>query len=151
MRVLLVDESDRLLLFCSGTESGGSLRWYTVGGGVEQGESLQAAALREVREETGLTELTLSSEVWTGRPWQAVRDGVVYEICQHYYMARVLPFTIDTSAFEDFERAMVTGHRWWTLDELRATSDILRPAGLPDLFGRLLVEGPPAHPLSVDG
>lgn len=45
---LLTDEADRLLLVC---EHG---RWLLPGGGVEDGESHQAALTREIGEETGL-------------------------------------------------------------------------------------------------
>jgi 8-oxo-dGTP pyrophosphatase MutT (NUDIX family) len=151
VRVLLIDESDRLLLFSSGTRSDGSLRWYAVGGGAEHGESLQAAALREVREETGLPGVTLSSEVWTGQPWRTVREGITYEVRQHYFMARVSAFEVDTSTFETFERDLFTGHRWWSLDDLRSTGDTLRPATLPALFEQLLAKGPPPVPLVVAG
>ncbi len=54
-RVLLLDEADRLLLFSCRDESAGITRWYAVGGGVRPGESHEQAALRELREETGLT------------------------------------------------------------------------------------------------
>ncbi len=150
-RVLLLDEVDRLLLFSSENPQDGSRRWYAVGGGVEPGETHEQAALREVREETGLTDVILGPEVWRGQPWLAVWNGVTYEVRQRYFVARVRGFEVDTSGFEAFEKANVTGHRWWTLQELSSTTDLLRPAGLPKLLARLLAEGPPAEPVPVAG
>ncbi|WP_169734195.1 NUDIX hydrolase [Hamadaea tsunoensis] len=151
VRVLLIDDADRLLLFSSGARADGTLRWFTAGGGVHPGESHEQAALREIREETGLTGVTLGREVWRGRPWNTVRNGVTYEVEQRYYLARVTAFEIDTSSFEDFERATITGHRWWTVSELAATNDTLRPAGLPQLLAHLLSDGPPDEPIIVSG
>lgn len=150
-RVLLVDDAERLLLFSSGSELDGTTRWFACGGGVRPGESHEQAALREVREETGLTDVTLSPEVWRGRPWTAVWDGVTYEIRQRYFLARVPTFEIDTSGFEEAEKTSLTAHRWWTAEELAMTTDLLRPAGLPDLLAKLLSEGPPEQPITVDG
>jgi hypothetical protein len=55
------------------------------------------------------------------------------------------------SAFEDIEKAAISGHRWWTAAELAATSDVLRPAELPELLASLLMDGPPAQSITVDG
>jgi 8-oxo-dGTP pyrophosphatase MutT (NUDIX family) len=151
VRVLLVDDGDRLLLFSAGQRRDGSLRWFAAGGGVRPGETYEQAALREIREETGITGVALSRQVWRGRPWTMVRDGVAYEIEQHYFFARVPAFDIDTSGFEDIERAAITGHRWWTLTELAATDDLLRPAELPQLITRLLNDDLPDQPITVSG
>jgi 8-oxo-dGTP pyrophosphatase MutT (NUDIX family) len=150
-RVLLFDDADRLFLFCSGYRADGTLRWYSPGGGLEPSETHEEAAKRELHEETGLTELTLSREVWRGRPWVAVREGVEYLVEQRYFMARVLAFDISSADLKALESTHITGYRWWTTAELSATTDILRPDGLADLVTRLLTDVPPDRPITVDG
>lgn len=88
---------------------------------------------------------------WRGRPLLATWDGVTQEVRQRYFVVRAPRFEIDTSGFEEFEKATVTGHRWWTVDELAATTDLMRPAGLAQLLAQLLAAGPPGEPIIVDG
>jgi 8-oxo-dGTP pyrophosphatase MutT (NUDIX family) len=96
--VVLLDDADRLLLFSARNNEDGSVRWFTPGGGLAPGESQVQSALRELRQETGLTNVSLGPEICRGRPWTTVRDGVAYEVRQRYYMARVPAFEVDTSA-----------------------------------------------------
>ncbi|HTO39702.1 MAG TPA: NUDIX domain-containing protein, partial [Rhizomicrobium sp.] len=42
--------------------------WATVGGAIEEGESVEQGALREIEEETGLTDVRLGPVVWYGEP-----------------------------------------------------------------------------------
>ena len=60
-------------------------------------------------------------------------------------------FEVDTAGFEAAEKISLTAYRWWRAEELAATTDLLRPAGLPDLLAQLLVDGPPDQPTPVDG
>ena len=150
-RVVLLDDADRLLLFSARNKEDGSVRWFTPGGGLAPGESHEQAALRELQEETGLTNVSLGPEIWRGHPWTTVRSGIAYEVRQRYYMARVPAFEIDTSAFEEIEKTAITGHRWWTAADLVTTSDVMRPTGLPELLASLLKDGPPDSPIMVNG
>src|ERR1043165_1131796 len=80
-RVLLVDEEDRLLLLCGrDPRRPGARWWFTVGGGVEPGESPIQAAVRETWEETALRIAgdRLGPLAWTRQTLFSV-DGRVYD------------------------------------------------------------------------
>ena len=54
-RVLLFDDAGRVLLAMGHDEDQPDRAWwFTIGGGIEEGEDPRAAAVREVFEETGL-------------------------------------------------------------------------------------------------
>ena len=152
-RVVLLNDADQLLLFSLSAHSdpGGLVQWITVGGRLEKGETYEQAALRELREETGLTGVALGPEVWRERPWTWIRNGVAYEVRQRYYFIRAPVFQVDTSLFEQEERSAITGYLWWTLQDLAAATDVLRPTGLPALMAALISSGPPGEAIPVDG
>src|SRR4051794_31496862 len=60
--VLLIDAEDRLLLLRANIRD--VEVWITPGAALEPGETAEQAALRELREETGVETANLSSCVW---------------------------------------------------------------------------------------
>ena len=56
---------------------------------------------------------------------------------------------MDTDGQEALERSVITGHRWWTTREMRATGDRIVPPGLSDLVDRLVSDGVPAAPVRL--
>lgn len=144
-RVLLLDESERLLLIHERLEAGGT-HWLTPGGGVEDGEQPRDAAVREAREEIGL-ELSLPADaepvLSTRRNWSW--DGTDYDQVDHYFLVRV-PDGTETHPHRltDVEARTWIGLRWWTLAELRATDAVLVPPDLGKVLPRLLGRTHPA-------
>ena len=135
-RVLLIDPGDRVLLF-RGLDPHEPDRsfWFTVGGGLEPGESLVAAALREVGEETGVR---LRPDELVGPVWRRlVRfrfEGVAYDAEEWFFRARVAAPVVDTSGFTELEDRTVLGHRWWSVDDLRRTDETVYPHQLAELL-----------------
>ena len=139
-RVLLVDAAGRVLLFQghdpSRPEAG--TWWFTVGGGVDEGETRREAAARELREETGLEfPADALGPVVLERVAEFSLAGTAYQQQEEFFLARVDAHEVDTAGFTHFEESFVLDHRWWERDELRTTTDTVFPADLADLLDRL--------------
>ncbi|MGC4805353.1 NUDIX hydrolase [Micromonospora sp. DT233] len=139
-RVLLLDAADRVLLFaCFDPARPEHRYWLTPGGGLEPGESPAAGAARELAEETGLR--LAPAELGEPVRRETIRfpfAGVRYQQEQDFFLARVSSWEVDTAGFNAVERASVTGHRWWSADELAATTERYYPADLPALLRQVL-------------
>ncbi|MEV4413494.1 NUDIX domain-containing protein [Catellatospora sp. NPDC049609] len=131
-RVLLVDAADRVLLF-RGSDPHRPDRqyWFTPGGGLDDGETTAQAAARELYEETGLA---VPAERLGGPVHSEVTAfsfaGVAYQQEQDFFVVRVPQWQVDTSGFDEVERAWVHGHHWWSVAELRGTDEVIYPADL---------------------
>jgi 8-oxo-dGTP pyrophosphatase MutT (NUDIX family) len=144
-RVLLVDGHDRLLLLCGRDPRGPGARWwFTVGGGVEDGEDHLRAAVREIREETGLSlpAHRLGPLLWTRRTAFTV-DGRGFDQHEEYRLARVTDDEAHRVRVDPAEARH--GYHWWSVEELAATRETVRPKGLARLLAGALTEPRPAH------
>jgi 8-oxo-dGTP pyrophosphatase MutT (NUDIX family) len=150
-RILLADADGRVLLF-SAQEADGEQWWFTPGGGMHRGETVQSAAVRELFEETGVavTEAGLGPVVATSSSrWLAKQEGKLFLGAHSFFFVRVPRAMLNTDGQEDFERSLITGHRWWSVPDLRAATERISPLGLADLMERLLCGDIPARPVRL--
>jgi exopolyphosphatase / guanosine-5'-triphosphate,3'-diphosphate pyrophosphatase len=141
-RVLLLDRRDRVLLV-SHLPGDGRRVWTAPGGGLRPDEDHAAAARRELVEELGL-DLVPGPWVWRRRVTFRFH-GVSIDQDERWFLAR---------AELDPDEAPLDDHgtdeaRWWTLDELAGTDEVLAPRALPDHLTGLLRDGPPAVAVDV--
>jgi|KBSSwiStaDraftv2_1062776.scaffolds.fasta_scaffold09704_9 8-oxo-dGTP pyrophosphatase MutT (NUDIX family) len=139
-RLLLIDADDRVLLIHERYDDAGSTHWLTPGGGVEGDESLPVAAAREAYEETGIAvqlPVDAPSVLVTQRLWSW--RHLHFDQTDHFFLARV-PSGLDVvpQGLTEVESQTLLGHRWWALDELRATDEVILPGELADVLATLV-------------
>lgn len=148
-RVVLLDRFDRVLLM-KGRLPGsrpGSGAWFTVGGGVEPGESLRQAADREIREETGFADFDLGPVVWVRRGVLSIPEPTFF--CESYFVARCDGGEPNRGGWDAQERDLIDDIRWWTCAELAITGERVFPPGLSELLPRLLAGPLPSEPIEI--
>ena len=145
-RVILIDERQRILLFRA--LLGRGERWIMPGGGVEQGETHRQAALRELREETGITDAVLGPCVWRRR-FHFQHEGATYDQRERYFVSRTTPQAIDIGAWDAEERRIFQEWRWWLLPQIESASDHFEPSRLAALALAIVNGMSPPRPLAV--
>lgn len=137
-RVLPVDDRGAVLLLLDQDPARpGELRWASIGGAVDPGESVAQAAVRELFEETGIVAAVDDLTAPVARVARAYSyDGVDYD-GDHTYLALHLPGAVEVSFdhLEAEEVGNVLDSEWWTPQALVADGRMVEP-DLPDLIER---------------
>jgi 8-oxo-dGTP pyrophosphatase MutT (NUDIX family) len=138
-RVLPVDPDGRVLLL----HGRDLLRprgrfWFTVGGAAHEGETLRAAAVREMREEVGITieEALLGEPVHTMFIENAVPGMRIVQDQTFFAVAVPAGVRVSLRGMGWLERSTVDKYAWLTPEELEAEGLVRTDRRLPDVLRR---------------
>jgi 8-oxo-dGTP pyrophosphatase MutT (NUDIX family) len=143
VRLVVLDATGKLLLFHTRDLCNPDLGtwWELPGGGIESGEAYHDAAVRELREETGI----VAAPSRVGPPaWRRLASFRYRQErrLQHEVIVTVrLPAQepgIDESLRLDYEKEDYYGYRWWPVEEVLSGSERFYPGNLPALLAAFL-------------
>jgi 8-oxo-dGTP pyrophosphatase MutT (NUDIX family) len=144
VRLVVLDACDRILLLHIRDASNPAFgtAWELPGGGIEAGETYAEAAVRELREETGIG---INLDYVTAPKW---RREVAYTYrgarrVQHECIVAVrlhdpAPLLVNNHAGVDFESDDLLARKWWSIREIAASEERFYPRSLPALLPRFL-------------
>ena len=143
VRVVLVDSSGSVLLLSTRDASNPAfgVSWELPGGGIAPKEGVAEAAVREVREETGVRILLsdVGEPLWHREVFYTYRGEKRLQresVC----VARIAGTApaIDVTGRETVEMEDHLLHRWWRVDEMITSKDRFYPRRLPHYIDALL-------------
>jgi 8-oxo-dGTP pyrophosphatase MutT (NUDIX family) len=155
VRLLVLDDQPRLLLFHVHDKRpfhegfpNMTVYWNTPGGGVEENETYEQAAQRELWEETGINVATIGPCVWH---YQRVilGDRGRLQLQERYFVVSIPTSTVSMINMLPYEHTTHRAYRWWTCQELLASSEAFQPMQLPQLVQPLFDGIFPSEPIDI--
>lgn len=136
-RLLIINSSRQVLLFRfvhTNNALASRSYWATPGGGVEHGESFEQAAIRELKEETGIIRDNIGKCVAQRTFEMTLPSGETVLAKERFFIVFSNEEEIHTNGWSNNEKSVISRYYWWELDELTRSNEIIYPNDITTLI-----------------
>jgi 8-oxo-dGTP pyrophosphatase MutT (NUDIX family) len=130
-RIILIGPNQTVLYLLAHEPQSKKRIWVMPGGGLDGDETFEDAAKRELCEETGCA-FTLGPCVWVRHHY--VWNGKKRDQYERFFVAHTETLILNPKEQDGY----VSGHKWWSLDELRSSSEEFAPRSVAKLLPDIL-------------
>ena len=158
IKILLINDKKELLLTHVSdpktTSKDGSYYgkfWVPIGGDIEEGESIMEAAIRELKEETGLDkkDVAFGPIVWFGE-FEMVISGKLIRLKQQFIVAHTTNKSVTMEYLTADEQKVIEKIEWLSLYKICASDEVVYPVVFKDYLPDILNENYPVEPIWID-
>ena len=157
IKIILLNPENKILLIGTDDSSikdkdGGynGRFWQMIGGKIEEGEDVITAAQRELFEETGLSanDVQFGKIVWKGE-LVLVMGGIETLIKQRFIIAKTTKTSVTMENLTPEEKPIAKSLKWFSVEEIKNSSEIVYPVGLDEYLSDLLQNGVPDKSINI--
>ena len=143
-RLLILNPDGAVLLFRfvhKGDALSGLSYWATPGGGVEDGETFEDAAIRELFEETGIRNVHPGADVARREFILRLSSGEEVMAEERFFLVQHDSSALSRAGWTEAELKVMVEHRWWSRDDLARTTDRIFPENILAMLPSHTVSG----------
>jgi len=158
VRILLINQDKEICLMCIETPKSTSKNgecldrfWCTIGGEINFDESLEDAAIRELKEETGLNldDVTFGPEIWL-EEFDMMLSGKLTRMNQRFIIAHTSNKQITTKYLTPEEQEVVKEVKWFGLADILNSKEVIYPILLQNYLPDVLEGKYPIEPIWIE-
>lgn len=143
-RLLIINPAHEVLLFRFNHHNdalAGKCYWATPGGGLEDHETFEQAAARELYEETGIRPDIIGGPVASSTFEMPLPDGETVRAEERFFVVKITATDITKEGWSAHEKNVMDQYHWWARDELQSTTETVYPLNLLDLLADISSSG----------